>query len=378
MEPGELQRYARHLLLPEVGLRGQELIRSASVLCIGAGGLGSPVAMYLAAAGIGRLGIVDSDTVEVSNLQRQLLHGTGDVGRLKTDSAQESLQAINPGVRLDLHPVRLTSQNARALLTAYDLIVDCTDNLPTRYLVNDACVMLGKPAVYGAIFRFEGQASVFAPHLGGPCYRCLYPEMPPPEAAPSCAEAGVLGVLPGIIGCIQAMETLKLILRQGQPLIGRLLALDALSMSFRELRVLRDPGCPVCGENPTITQLADLPEPCLACPPAPTGSLGELSVIELKAALDRQGGSFVLLDVREPAEHQIARIPGSVLIPLQQLPSQAESLDPAVTYYVHCKSGIRSARAVEFLKSKGFKHVRNVRGGILAWSKEIDPSVPLY
>ncbi|MBM3879190.1 MAG: molybdopterin-synthase adenylyltransferase MoeB [Verrucomicrobia bacterium] len=376
----ELRRYARHLLLPEVGVAGQAKWRSTRVLCIGAGGLGSPVAMYLAAAGIGCLGIVDFDTVDYSNLQRQLLHGTTDVGRLKTDSARDALARLNPEVQIELHSVRLTSANALAIIREYDIVVDGTDNFPTRYLTNDACVLLHKPNVYGSIFRFEGQASVFAPHLTGPCYRCLYPEPPPPGLVPSCAEGGVLGVLPGIIGCIQATEILKLALGQGTPLLGRLLLFNALELRFRELKLRRDPACPLCGDRPTITQLIDYQQFCgVTAAPAPTPPHpDEVTVHDLNRALADPSLQVRVLDVREPAEHQLARIPGATLMPLASLPQRSIELDPALAYYIHCKSGKRSLQAVEWLKARGFRAVKSVRGGIAAWSEEIDPSVPKY
>jgi len=376
----EIRRYSRHLILPEVGLAGQKKICSTSVACIGAGGLGSPIAMYLAAAGIGKLGIVDCDAVDFSNLQRQLLHGTADVGRPKTESAQAAINRLNPNVEVVLHHTRLTSENAMELLASYDIVVDGTDNFPTRYLTNDACVMLRKPNIYGSIFRFEGQASVFAPHLGGPCYRCLYPEPPPPGMVPSCAEGGVLGVLPGIIGCIQATEILKLALGKGSSLIGRLLLFNALDMKFRELKLRRDPQCPLCGEHPTLTKLIDYEQFCGISPePAVTGQHpDEVTVQEMKRALDDPGLGIRVLDVRDPDEYQIARIAGVPQIPLGSLPQRFTELDANQTYYIHCKSGKRSMKAVEFLKERGFKYVKSVRGGISAWSDEIDHSVPKY
>jgi adenylyltransferase/sulfurtransferase len=371
----QLRRYARHLTLPEVGLAGQEKLRATSVLCVGAGGLGSPIAMYLAAAGIGRLGIVDFDTVEFSNLQRQLLHRTEDVGRPKTESAREHLRSLNPDVEVAVHNARLTSANALDLLRPYDIVVDGTDNFPTRYLTNDACVLLGKPNVYGSIFRFEGQASVFAPHLGGPCYRCLFPEPPPPGAVPSCAEGGVLGVLPGLVGCIQATAILKLALGQGTSLLGRLLLVDALDMRFRELKLRRDPHCPLCGERPTITGLIDYERFCgLRAGPGPD----EVTVHDMKRALDNPGLGIRVIDVREPDEHRLARIEGVALLPWSVLPQRFTELDPAQPLYLHCKSGGRSLRAVQFLRQQGFRHVKSVQGGIRAWSEDIDPSVPKY
>jgi adenylyltransferase/sulfurtransferase len=380
LNDAEIRRYSRHLILPEVGLEGQKKICSASVLCIGAGGLGSPIAMYLAAAGVGRLGIVDFDAVEISNLQRQVIHGTRDVGRLKTQSAADAIHRINPGVQVALHDTRLTSENALEIIRPYDIVVDGTDNFPTRYLTNDACVLLRKPNVYGSIFRFEGQASVFAPHLRGPCYRCLYPEPPPPGAVPSCAEGGVLGVLPGVIGLIQATEILKLILGKGNSLLSRLLLFNALDMQFRELKLRRDPQCPLCGEKPVITQLIDYQAFCGAPPPSasPTVHPDEVTVQELKRALDDPGLGIQILDVREPAEYQIARIKGARLFPLSTLAQQYTELDPGQRYYLHCRSGGRSMNALQFLRERGFQHLKSVKGGITAWSDEIDPTVPKY
>jgi sulfur-carrier protein adenylyltransferase/sulfurtransferase len=376
----EIRRYSRHLILPEVGLSGQKKIRSTRVLCIGAGGLGSPVALYLAAAGIGQLGIVDFDNVEYSNLQRQILHTDSDVGRLKTESARETLRRINPQVDVVPHNTRITSENALDLIRPYDIVVDGTDNFPTRYLTNDACVLLNKPNVYGSIFRFEGQASVFAPHLGGPCYRCLYPEPPPPGMVPSCAEGGVLGVLPGIIGCIQAAEILKLALGGGQPLIGRLLLLNAWDMTFRELKLRRDPECPVCGKNPSITKLIDYQAFCGATPAstAPAIDPDEVTVREMKRVLDDPSLGVQVIDVREPDEYAIAHVEGVPQFPLSTLARRFTELDPNRQYYLHCKSGARSMKALLFLREHGFKHLKNVKGGILAWSREIDPSVPQY
>jgi len=376
----EIRRYSRHLILPEVGLAGQRKIRNTSVLCIGAGGLGSPIAMYLAAAGIGRLGIVDFDTVDYSNLQRQILHSDADVGTSKADSAKAAIAALNPNVQVDLHKTRITADNAFDLIGPYDIVVDGTDNFPTRYLTNDACVLLKKPNVYGSIFRFEGQASVFAPHLGGPCYRCLYPEPPPPGMVPSCAEGGVLGVLPGIIGCIQATEILKLALGKGSTLIGRLMLFNALDMKFRELKLRKDPKCPVCGPNPTVTQLIDYEMFCGIQPePAnPSANPDEVSLQEMKKALDTPSLGIRVIDVREPDEQQIARIAGVPLVPLSTLPQRFTDLDPNVQYYIHCKSGVRSMKALRFLREQGFKYVKSVKGGINGWSDEIDPSVPKY
>jgi len=376
----EIRRYSRHLILPEVGLAGQKKICSTSVVCIGAGGLGSPIAMYLAAAGIGKIGIVDFDTVDFSNLQRQIIHGTPDVGRPKSESAKDTIQRINPNVEVVLHNTRITSENAMDILAQYDIVVDGTDNFPTRYLTNDACVLLKKPNVYGSIFRFEGQASVFAPHLNGPCYRCLYPEPPPPGMVPSCAEGGVLGVLPGIVGTIQATEILKLALGKGSSLIGRLLLFNALEMKFREVRLRRDPQCPLCGENPTITKLIDYEMFCGITPePAtPTSNPDEVTVQQMKKALDTPSLGIKVIDVREPDEWQIARIDGVPLIPLGTLPKRFTELDPNQQIYIHCKSGVRSLKALYFLREQGFKYVKSVKGGINAWADEIDHNVPKY
>jgi molybdopterin/thiamine biosynthesis adenylyltransferase/rhodanese-related sulfurtransferase len=375
----EIRRYSRHLILPEVGLAGQKKIKGTSVLCIGAGGLGSPIALYLAAAGIGKLGIVDFDTVDYSNLQRQILHTDADVGRSKAESARETILGINPNCQVVLHQTRITSENALDLIRPYDIVVDGTDNFPTRYLTNDACVLLKKPNVYGSIFRFEGQASVFAPHLGGPCYRCLYPEPPPPGMVPSCAEGGVLGVLPGIIGCIQTTEILKLALGKGTPLIGRLLLFNALDMKFRELKLRRDPACPVCGENPTITELIDYEQFCGVSPqPESDSNPDEVTVQDMKRALDNPTLGIKVIDVREPDEYEIARINGVPLLPLSELPNRFTELDPNQQYYLHCKGGVRSLKAVNFLKQQGFKYVKSDKGGITAWSEEIDATVPRY
>ncbi|HVM48088.1 MAG TPA: molybdopterin-synthase adenylyltransferase MoeB [Candidatus Acidoferrum sp.] len=375
-----LRRYSRHLILPEVGLEGQKKICSTRVLCIGAGGLGSPLAMYLAAAGIGQLGIVDFDTVELSNLQRQLLHGTPDIGRAKTRSAEATIRRLNPNVQVVLHETRLTSQNALDIIRPYDIVVDGTDNFPTRYLTNDACVLLRKPNVYGSIFRFEGQASVFAPHLGAPCYRCLYPEPPPPGMVPSCAEGGVLGVLPGLIGIVQATEVLKLAVGIGSPLLNRLLLFNALDMKFREVKLRRDPECPVCGERPTITELIDYAAFCGSAPETSTAALDldEVTVQDLKEALDNPQLGIKVLDVRELAEQAIARIDGVPLLPMSTLPQRLGELDPNARYYLHCHSGVRSLRAARYLREHGFRHVKSVKGGISAWSNEIDRSVPKY
>ena len=376
----EIRRYSRHLILPEVGLAGQKKICSTSVVCIGAGGLGSPIAMYLAAAGIGKIGVVDFDTVDFSNLQRQIIHGTDDVGRPKCDSAKETIHRINPNVEVVLHNAAINSGNALDILAQYDIVVDGTDNFPTRYLTNDACVLLKKPNVYGSIFRFEGQASVFAPHLNGPCYRCLYPEPPPPGMVPSCAEGGVLGVLPGIIGCIQATEILKLALGKGSSLIGRLLLFNALEMKFRELRLRRDPQCPLCGENPAITKLIDYQQFCgiVPEPAAPVANPDEVTVQEMKRALDDPKLGIKIIDVREPDEYQIARVNGVALFPLSVLPQRFTELDPNQQIYIHCKSGGRSMKALHLLRGHGFKYLKSIKGGINAWSDEIDPDVPKY
>ncbi len=374
----EVKRYSRHLIMPEVGMQGQKKLKKASVLCVGAGGLGSPLAFYLAAAGVGRLGIVDFDVVDFSNLQRQILHTTNDVGRPKLESAKEKLEALNPNVKVELYEQRLTSENALQLFEKYDFIVDGTDNFPTRYLVNDACVLTGKPNVYGSIFRFEGQASVFAT-AEGPCYRCLYPEPPPPGLVPSCAEGGVLGILPGLVGLVQATEVIKLILEKGTSLAGRLLLFDALGMSFRELKLKKDPNCPVCGENATIKELIDYEEFCGIGPEdeaTPTG-VEEVSAKELKEELD-QGKDVYLLDVRNPVEYEISRIEGSHLIPLDQLLNRLNELDSARDIVAHCRSGARSAKAIEMLQEAGFRKLRNLKGGVLAWADDVDPTMPKY
>jgi sulfur-carrier protein adenylyltransferase/sulfurtransferase len=381
LEQEEVARYSRHLILPEVGVEGQKKLKAASVLCVGAGGLGSPVLLYLAAAGIGRIGIVDFDVVDLSNLQRQVAHGTQDVGRRKLDSAHDAVKAINPHVQVDLYETALSSQNALELFRPYDIIIDGTDNFPTRYLVNDACVLLGKPNAYGSIFRFEGQASVFATK-GGPCYRCLYPEPPPPGLVPSCAEGGVLGVLPGIIGVIQATEAIKLILGAGEPLVGRFLIYDALRMKFRELKLRRDPECPVCGDHPTVKTLIDYEQFC-GLKPAPgtaAASAHEVPVItveELKQRLDR-GDDLIVLDVREHHEIDIVRIEGSTVIPLGELGSRYEELDRTRDLVVQCKVGGRSAKAVTLLREKGFDKAVNLTGGILAWVDRIEPHKSKY
>ena len=375
----EIMRYSRHLIMPEVGMDGQLKLKQAKVLCIGTGGLGAPLGLYLAAAGVGRIGLVDFDSVDLTNLQRQILFGTDDIGRPKIEAATDRLRNLNPDIQIDRFETRLTSENALDILKNYDIVVDGTDNFPTRYLVNDACVILGKPNVYGSIFRFEGQITIFgAP--GGPCYRCLYPEPPPPGLVPSCAEGGVLGVLPGIVGAIQAAETLKLIIGKGEPLIGRLLLFDALAMRFRELKLRKNPECPACGGHPTITKLIDYAEFCgvrgeEAASPAQS-AVPEIAPRELKSRLDR-GDDLFILDVREPHEYQICNL-GGHLIPLGELSRRVNELDSSREIVAHCRSGKRSAEAVEFLRSAGFRKVLNLKGGILAWSDEVDPSVPKY
>ena len=377
----EIARYSRHLIMPEVTLEGQKRLKASSILCIGAGGLGSPIALYLAAAGVGRIGLVDFDTVDFSNLQRQILHGTRDVGRKKINSARDTIKEINPNVQVDLHDCFFTSENAEKLVAPYDVVIDGTDNFPTRYLSNDICVFQKKPNIYGSIFRFDGQCTIFAPHLGGPCYRCLYPEPPPPGMVPSCAEGGVLGVLPGIIGVMQAIEAIKLIVGIGNPLVGRLVHFDALKMKFREFKIRKDPKCPVCGDHPTITKLIDYDTFCgipqaaaaeEAEPPVP-----EITVEELQSKL-QSGEKITLIDVREQFEWDIARIPGAKLIPLGDLHSRMSELDTADTIYLQCKSGVRSANALRELQGAGFSKLFNVQGGILAWADRIDRSVAKY
>jgi molybdopterin/thiamine biosynthesis adenylyltransferase/rhodanese-related sulfurtransferase len=375
----EILRYSRHLIMPEVTLAGQQKLKAARVLCIGAGGLGSPLALYLAAAGVGTLGLVDFDVVDFTNLQRQIIHTTADVGRAKLTSATEKIKAINPFVNVEPFEIRLSSQNALELFRQFDIVVDGTDNFPTRYLVNDACVLTSRATVYASIFRFEGQASVFATKEG-PCYRCLYPEPPPPGLVPSCAEGGVLGILPGLLGVIQATEAIKLVLGAGEPLIGRLLLVDALSMRFRELKLRKNPECPVCGMHPTVRELIDYNQFC--------GIRGEETVTqapqavpaitpeELKRALD-SGEDIFVLDVREPHEYQICNL-GGHLIPLGQLPQRVHELDSSRQIVAHCRSGVRSAKAVSFLRSAGFTKVRNLSGGILAWADKVDPKMPKY
>lgn len=375
----EIARYSRHLIMPEVGMEGQKKLKAASVLMIGTGGLGAPLGMYLAAAGVGRLGIVDFDVVDASNLQRQIVHGTKDVGRKKIESARDRLADINPYIEIETYETRLTSENALGLFREYDVIADGTDNFPTRYLVNDACVLTGKPNVYGSIFRFEGQASVFWAERGA-CYRCLYPEPPPPGLVPSCAEGGVLGVLPGIVGAIQANETIKLILNDGEPLINRLLLFDAWKMRFRELKLRKDPQCPVCGENRTVTSLIDYEQFCGIVTTAneEKTQMEEITATELKQRLDA-GDDVQIIDVREPHEYDIARIPDARLIPLKDVVSRMSEIDPARETVMHCKMGGRSAKAIEALQKAGFAgRLSNLKGGITAWSNEVDSSVAKY
>jgi adenylyltransferase/sulfurtransferase len=377
----EIARYSRHLIMPEVTLDGQKRIKAATILCIGTGGLGSPVALYLAAAGIGRLGLIDYDVVDFSNLQRQILHGTDDVGRKKLNSAKERIKAINPNVQVDLHDTLFRSENATELVKDYDIVIDGTDNFPTRYLSNDVCVLSRKPNIYGSIFRFDGQCTVFAPHLGGPCYRCMFPEPPPPGMVPSCAEGGVLGVLPGIIGVMQAIEAIKLVIGIGDSLIGRLVSFDALKLRFREFKIRKDPNCPICGDRPMIHELIDYDQFC-GIPQADAEAAKELDVptitaTELKKKVDRKD-KFVLVDVREPYEYEISRIPGSKLIPLGELPARLSELDSADEIVLHCKVGGRSAKALRILQEAGFRKLSNLKGGITAWSDEVDPGVPKY
>src|SRR5580658_8049063 len=376
----EILRYSRHLIMPEVGMEGQQKLKAARVLCIGTGGLGSPLALYLAAAGIGTLGLVDFDVVDYTNLQRQIIHSTADVGRKKLDSAADKLKGINPFLNLRTFDTMLNSSNAMELFRDFDIIADGTDNFPTRYLVNDACVLSGKPNVYGSIFRFEGQASVFATK-DGPCYRCLYPEPPPPGLVPSCAEGGVLGILPGLVGVMQATEVIKLILGAGEPLIGRLLLIDALGMKFRELKLRKNPDCPVCGTHPTVTKLIDYQQFCGIAPAtkeetAVKNGVPQITVTELKRRIDT-GEDVFILDVREPFEYQIANI-GGTLIPQNEVPQRLAEIDRDREIIVHCKSGGRSQRIAEFLKQSGYPDVVNLAGGILAWSNEIDSTVPKY
>src|SRR6266513_2902165 len=374
MTKDEQLRYSRHMIMPEVGAEGQRRLNEARVLCIGAGVLGSPAALYLAAAGIGKLGLVDFDDVDLSNLQRQILHGTKDVGRKKLDSARDRLRDVNPTIEIETHECRFTAANALGIVSDYDIVVDGSDNFPTRYLSNDICVFAKKPNVYGSVFRFDGQTTVFAPHLGGPCYRCLFPEPPPPGSVPNCAQAGVLGVLPGIVGMLQAIETLKLILGIGDSLVGRLLHFDALKVKFRELNLRRVPQCPVCGENPTIFSPIDYEQ---FCGVRDEGEISEMSPRQLKRKIDA-GEPFELIDVREPFEYEIARIDGAKLIPLGEISERLDELSGERPIVVHCHSGKRSAQAARLLQQRGFANVYNLEGGIDAWSDQIDPNVPKY
>lgn len=375
----DLARYSRHLLLPEVGMEGQRRLKDARVLCVGTGGLGSPMLLYLAAAGVGTLGLVDFDVVDTSNLQRQIIHTTADVGRGKLDSAEGKLLALNPSLNVVKHSVRLSSANALDILRDYDIVADGTDNFPTRYLVNDACVLLDKPNVYGSIFRFEGQASVFATRQG-PCYRCLYPDPPPPGLVPNCAEAGVLGILPGLVGVIQATEVIKLIVGKGDPLIGRLLLIDSLAMRFRELKLRKNPECPVCGAHPSVTALIDYEQFCgLGAEPqhgSVVNGIPQLSVQELKKRIDA-GDELLILDVRERFEYQIANI-GGKLIPQGEVPQRLHEIDRNSEIVVQCRSGVRSQQVAEFLSQAGYLKVANLAGGILAWADQIDPAIRKY
>lgn len=379
----QIQRYSRHLIMPEVGVEGQEKLLKSKILLIGAGGLGSPLGLYLSAAGVGTLGLVDFDVVDFSNLQRQVIHGTENVGQLKVESAKARINSINPEVNVITYKERLTSENIMGLIKDYDVVIDGTDNFPTRYLVNDACVLAKKPLLYGSIFRFDGQATVFKTPEG-PCYRCLYPEPPPPGMVPSCAEGGVLGILPGIIGVIQATEAIKLIIGKGEPLIGRLMLFNAMEMKFREVKIMKDPDCPICGKNPTIHELIDYnifcgigrgeEKPAAAA----NGAMEEVTVKELKNILDSNGRKITLIDVREPEEYSIVHLPQAKLMPLSTFESHVNELDTADDIYIHCKMGGRSAKAVNILKKHGFKKVKNVKGGITAWAEEVDPSLPKY
>jgi molybdopterin/thiamine biosynthesis adenylyltransferase/rhodanese-related sulfurtransferase len=377
----EIARYSRHLIMPEVTLEGQKRLKAASVLCIGTGGLGSPIALYLAAAGVGRLGLVDYDVVDFSNLQRQILHTTKDVGRKKLNSARDKVREINPNVQVELYPALFRSDNAMEIAGSYDIVIDGTDNFPTRYLSNDICVFLKKPNIYGSIFRFDGQCTVFAPHLGGPCYRCMFPEPPPPGSVPTCAEGGVLGVLPGVIGVLQAIEAVKLIIGQGDPLMGRMIHFDALAMKFREFKIRRDPSCPVCGENPSITAPIDYEEFC-GIPQARAiqdelERLPSIRPAELQRKLSA-GDKFVLIDVREPHEWDICRLDGATLIPPADFASRISSLDSADEIVLYCKNGGRSGVALRLLREAGFTKAANLEGGLDAWVAEVDPQFPKY
>ena len=374
----ELKRYSRHLVMPEVTLEGQRRLKAGKILCIGAGGLGSPATLYLAAAGVGVLGLVDFDRVDLSNLQRQILHGTKDVGRKKLESARDRLFEVNPHVQVELHEQRFSSENALDLVAGYDVVIDGSDNFPTRYLSNDVCVWAGKPNIYGSVFRFDGQNTVFAPHLNGPCYRCLFPEPPDAGSVPNCAEAGVLGVLPGVIGTIQAIEAIKLLLGLGEPLVGRLLHFDALKMRFREFKLRRDPQCPVCGDSPTITEPIDYEAFCNPSTARPGSGVPAISVNDLKRKLEADNGSVAIIDVREQFEYDIARIEYSRLVPLGELPDRLAEIPSEKEVVVMCKSGLRSAQAVEYLRNAGFTRAVNLDGGIDAWAAEIDPDMTRY
>jgi adenylyltransferase/sulfurtransferase len=374
----EIRRYGRHLIMPEVGMDGQKKLKAAKVLLIGTGGLGSPLSLYLAAAGVGQIGLVDFDLVDYSNLQRQVIYSVRDVGRPKLEAAKDRILEINPNIRVDSYETKLSSENALEIIKDYDVVVDGTDNFPTRYLVNDACVLLGKPNVYGSIFRFEGQVSVFDSRRG-PCYRCLYPEPPPPGLVPSCAEGGVLGILPGVIGTLQATETIKIILGKGEPLVGKLLLFDALKTKFRELKLQKDPDCPICGKNPTIKELIDYDAFC-GLGRGGAGEVGEeneVTVMELKHALDR-GEHVNVIDVREPHEYEICHIEGTRLVPVGEIPKRVNEFNLTDEYIFHCHTGVRSGWAVNFLRQLGFKKVKNLKGGIDAWAAEIDPTMPRY
>ncbi|MBC8163845.1 MAG: molybdopterin-synthase adenylyltransferase MoeB [Roseiflexaceae bacterium] len=373
----EIRRYSRHLILPEFGMDGQRRLKQGSVLLVGTGGLGSPLALYLAAAGVGRIGLVDFDVVDESNLQRQIAHGTSTIGMRKTESAKQRIADLNPNVDVTTYETQITSENALELMRPYDVIIDGTDNFPTRYLTNDASVMLGKPNVYGSIFRFEGQATVFYPKAGGPCYRCLYPEPPPPGLVPSCAEGGVLGVLPGVIGTIQATEAIKLLTGIGETLVGRLMLYDAFAMKFRELKLRRNPECPVCGPNPTVTELIDYELFCGITPASATAQVEEMAPREVAEWLERPDKPL-LLDVREANEWEIGHLPGATRISVNELPERLSELDSAIEMVVYCRSGVRSAKAIGILKQAGFRKLTNMAGGILRWSDEVDPSIPQY
>ena len=375
LSPEEIRRYGRHLIMPEVGMKGQKRLKAAKVLLVGAGGLGSPLCLYLAAAGIGRIGLVDFDQVDQSNLQRQVIYTVRDVGRPKLKAAKDRILELNPNVQVDSYETRLTSENALEVIRDYDLLVDGTDNFPTRYLVNDACVLLGKVNVYGSIFRFEGQISVFDAKIG-PCYRCLYPEPPPPGMVPSCAEGGVLGILPGVVGTLQAVETIKIIIKKGESLTGRLLLFDALNMNFKELKLKKNPNCPICGQNPTIKSLIDYETFCGVKQSEKLSHENEITVTEVKQRMD--AGHVNLIDVREPHEHEICRIAGSKLLPLSELPNRVNEFNLTDEYVLYCHVGGRSARAVSFLHQLGFRRVKNLIGGIDAWATEIDHSIPRY